>query len=362
MRKVHFQERPALKSLNFLELQSHLSVMGVSASLALQIFHSLYRHLQPESVCLQEVGKPSRVILAGGFQSVSLKIIQRVKSTDSSEKFLFQLEDGLKIETVFMPSHKGGHTLCLSSQAGCSLACVFCATGRMGFQRNLKTEEIVEQVVSVQRAVLPRRVQRLVFMGMGEPLMNYEQVKKAVEILRADAGFNFSARNITISTAGVIPGIQQMNKDMPELNLAVSINAPHQALRESLMPIAKKYPLDALVECLRRYPLPHGGRLLLEYVLLGQVNDSVQDAIELCRVVAGIKAKINLIPFNHCPGLSYRRPDFSRIRAFAQTVREHGFPAYIRQSRGQDIYGACGQLGGGTAPRCMLLQEDKPPL
>jgi len=218
----------------------------------------------------------------------------------------------------------------------------------MGFGRNLKTEEIVEQVVSVQRAVLPHRIQRLVFMGMGEPLLNYECVRKAVEILRTDAGFNFSARNITISTAGVIPGIQQMKKDMPEVNLAVSIHAPDQALRETLMPAVKKYPLDALVECLREYPLPHGGRLLLEYVLLEGVNDSVQQAVELCQTLTGIRGKINLIPFNPYPGLPYHRPSDERVQAFARVIRENGFPAYIRESKGQDIDGACGQLA--TSP------------
>ncbi len=267
-----------------------------------------------------------------------------VPSRDGSQKFVLCLADGARVHAVLMPD-RDRLTLCLSVQVGCGFACAFCFTGTMGLIRNLTAGEIVGQLAAVRRTLPPEvRITHLVFMGMGEPLANYEAVVKALRLLTQPGAFGYSPRRITVSTVGLVSGMQKLAKENLKVNLAVSLHATTDTVRERLMPVNKSWPLEDLLATCRRFPLPVRQRMTFEYVLLDGVNDSPEDAIRLTRLLKGIRAKVNLIPFNAWEGSGFRRPPPQHILAFQAILQEHGIIATVRWSKGEDIGAACGQL------------------
>ena len=284
------------------------------------------------------------------------EVLSRQMAQDGTEKFLWRLVDDLAVETVLIPEERR-RTLCISSQVGCTLDCGFCLTAEMGIKRNLRAHEIVGQVLNVQ-AVLPEgeHITSMVFMGMGEPLMNFDAVADAIQRLtNIEWGFGFSPRRITVSTAGWIPRFPDVRR--LGVNLAISLNGTTNAQRDHLMPaVNKRYDLDALLLACRKYLEDSERPLTFEYVLLAGVNDSVEDANRLATLLRGLHCKINLIPFNEFPGNAFRRPTPDVIDTFQQTIRSRGLDVFLRKSRGDDVLGACGQLGRsasevlGTAP------------
>ncbi len=273
----------------------------------------------------------------------SLELLKRVSSEDGTEKFLLRLEDGETIETVLIPDDQR-LTLCISSQIGCAMGCRFCATAKIGFRRNLLPHEIVDQVITAQRLITPRRITNIVLMGMGEPLKNIENVAEALR--RITTLLRISKRKITISTSGVVEGLKRLPEIAPSVNLAISLNATNNAVRDALMPVNRAYPIERLLDACRHYPLEPRRRITFEYILIKGINDSPEDAIRLTRLLRGIRAKINLIPFNPFRGSTFERPNEETISGFQNILIKKGYTAVIRKSKGNDISAACGQLRG----------------
>jgi 23S rRNA (adenine2503-C2)-methyltransferase len=278
------------------------------------------------------------------FSLSRLQTVRRDQSADGTVKFLFGLSDGASIESVLIPEAKR-LTLCISTQAGCGLGCAFCATALMGLKRNLRASEIVDQVLEAGRALEPgKRITHLVLMGMGEPLANYQNTLNAVRIMTdADWGLAFSSRRVTLSTVGLVPQIKKLMEDT-RVNLAVSLHATTDEIRSQLMPINRKYPLAALIDCCRALPIPKRRRITFEYVVLRGVNHSADDAKRLARLLGGIRSKINLIPFNPHHGSPFQRPAPEEIEKFQNELRAYGYQVNVRTPRGDDIHAACGQL------------------
>jgi 23S rRNA (adenine2503-C2)-methyltransferase len=295
--------------------------------------------------------------LIGSRISFSLPEIVRHQQSkrDQTEKFLLGLEDAQTIESVLL-HHKDRITACISSQVGCPLKCDFCATGQSGFQRNLRCEEITGQVLVMEKhrnstkGTPGRSIGNVVFMGMGEPLLNYESVKQAVGIFTDPKQFGISKRRISISTAGIVPAIDRLGKEIASgssglsgITLSVSLHAPNNAIRDKLMPINRKYPVEELVFTIRKYIEMTGDRVTIEYILIEHVNDSDEAAEELCQLLKGLKVNINLIPFNPVQD-SYRRPGEETIQRFLGILERNGIESVLRIEKGTDIEGACGQL------------------
>ncbi|TAN40454.1 MAG: 23S rRNA (adenine(2503)-C(2))-methyltransferase RlmN, partial [Nitrospirae bacterium] len=272
----------------------------------------------------------------------SLKPAKRVQSADGTEKYLFELHDGETIESVLIPG-EDRLTLCISSQVGCAMGCTFCLTGSLGLVRNLEVYEIIDQVLAVNRMIGPsRKVTNIVLMGMGEPLANLDNVAEA--LWRFTTLLGISKRRITLSTSGLVPKIGLLPVKAPEVNLAVSLNAATDSVRDSIMPVNKKYPIRTLLEACRRFPLSPGRRITFEYVLIGGLNDSPEDARRLAGLMKGLRGKINLIPLNPHPATGMKRPTEETVLAFENILVRQGLTVMIRDSKGQDILAACGQL------------------
>ncbi len=268
---------------------------------------------------------------------------------DGAVKFLLALEDGLAIECVLMPS-EDYWTLCVSSQVGCPLRCAFCLTGLVGLRRNLDAAEIVDQALWARRYLKergdPHPLRNLVLMGMGEPLLNADAVIAALRLLIQPDGADFSPRRITVSTVGILPGLEKLGASELGVKLAISLNATDEETRRAIMPISRKYPLAYVLAACRQYPLTQRRRITFEYVLLSGVNDTSEDARRLAELLRGMPCKINLIPFNENPALPFRRPPDERINAFGEYLAARNFTATVRYSKGPDIAAACGQLAG----------------
>ena len=305
---------------------------------------------------MSNLSLPLRAALQEKFRISRPKVKSRQLSQDGTCKWLLEMEDGALVESVFIPDDNRG-TLCVSSQVGCVLNCSFCHTGTQRFVRNLTVGEMVGQILLARdwlgewpTPVHERRLSNIVLMGMGEPLYNFDAVKQAVAIAVDGEGLGISKRRVTLSTAGVAPMIARVGEEMG-IMLAVSLHAARDELRDELVPLNRKYPLAALLDACRAYPgLSNARRITFEYVLLDGVNDSIEDAARLTRLLADIPAKINLIPFNPWPGSVYRRPPAARMEAFAARLRRAGYAAPIRHPRGQDIMAACGQLKSASMP------------
>jgi 23S rRNA (adenine2503-C2)-methyltransferase len=306
---------------------------------AKQVARRLWVQPAPDFASMTELPTELRDALEGRFAIPRLSIATRQKSQDGTEKFLFQLADGQGVETVAIP--EGDRlTLCISSQAGCALACAFCATGAMGFQRNLEVHEIAGQVREMRMLAPAIDVTNIVFMGMGEPLMNWKAVSPALTILNSPDGLGIGARHITVSTVGILPGIVALGERPEQFRLALSIHAPTEAQRQALMPVNTKYPLADVIEAAKAFDR----RVTFEYVMLGGVNDGLEDALNLARLARECRAFVNLIPLHPGGAMGFQPTPAKEIVRFSRQLRHEGVEVAIRKSRGKDIAAACGQL------------------
>jgi 23S rRNA (adenine2503-C2)-methyltransferase len=305
---------------------------------------------------MSNISSTLRATLSEHFTLGRPVITKDLHSIDGTRKWLLRFADGQEVETVYIPEADRG-TLCVSSQVGCTLTCKFCHTGTQKLVRNLSAAEIVLQVMLAKDALEDwpstnefRRVTNIVMMGMGEPLYNYDNVAQALKILMDDEGIALSKRRITLSTSGVVPEIIRCGEELG-VNLAISLHAVKDELRDEIVPLNKKYPIAELLEACRSYPAANNARrITFEYVMLKDVNDSVADAHALVKLIKGIPAKVNLIPFNPWPGAPYERSTQQAINAFANIVNDAGYASPVRTPRGQDILAACGQLKSASVP------------
>lgn len=324
-------------------LRPWLAERGSPAYRATQILTWAYRRRAASFAAMSDLPQALRDALAADFALPALTPKLVAHSNDDTRKLLFELDQRAAIESVLIPDAPR-LTLCISSQAGCGMACAFCATARLGLLRNLSATEIVGQVLAAQQLLRPdERITNVVFMGMGEPLANYDALVQAIEILGAEWGVGLSARRITVSTVGLVPAMQRLVGDT-NVNLAVSLSGTTDVQREQIMPINKRYPLATLMAMCRSLPIPQRRRITFEYVMLAGVNDSLDDAARLAHLLRGIRSKVNLIPFNPFPDAGFTCSPEAVILRFQEHLLAAGLNATIRRSRGRDIQAACGQL------------------
>ena len=316
-----------------------------------QVMQWIYRRGLDDFDGMTNVAKDLRERMKTWFSIQTPELIAEQTSTDGTRKWVLRLDGGNAVETVYIPEDNRG-TLCISSQVGCAMDCSFCSTGKQGFNRNMTAAEIIAQVWFVARALgsdfqNERVISNVVFMGMGEPMANYQPVVTAIRILLDDFGFGLSKRRVTVSTSGLVPFMDRLREDV-DVALAVSLHAPNDDLRDELVPINRKYPLGELMDACQRYTQGKGPKahIVYEYVMLDGVNDSLGHAKELARLLGNLPAKINLIPFNPFPKAGYKRSPSDRIRAFAEYLRSRDIVCTTRKTRGDDIDAACGQLVG----------------
>ncbi len=334
-----------LKGLSAHEIEQWAIGEGLAAYRGRQIRHWLFKKLAKSFEEMTTLPKELRSFLEEKACICHMVRVETQESRDGTKKYLFKLADGHFIESVLIPE-RDHDTLCISSQVGCAMDCRFCLTAKQGLKRNLTASEIVDQVIHVKRSINdPDRLSNIVFMGMGEPLANYEAVKRAVINLLDDAGLNFSRRKITLSTCGLVPQMKRWGREM-NIKLAVSLNAADDNTRSLLMPINNTYSLKSLLEACKKLPLPKGERITFEYVLIKEINDRDEDAWNLAEALKGIRAKINLIPINPHQGTPMSPPSMERIGQFQEILLKRYYTAIIRKSRGSDILAACGQLSG----------------
>jgi 23S rRNA (adenine2503-C2)-methyltransferase len=349
-----------IKALSEKELLEFIEKFGQKPYRARQISHWLYRKYATSFDEMTDLPKSLRETLKKSAYISNLVVLKKITSKDNTQKFLFKLEDGETIESVLIPDKKR-FTLCISSQAGCAMGCKFCLTGMIGLRRNLKAYEIIDQIISVQRMLLnsKNRITNIVFMGMGEPLHNFVEVTESIRRIVSVLGF--SKRRVTLSTAGIVPKILEIAKTSLKINLAISLNATTDRIRNMLMPLNRRYPLKDLLEACKRFPLEPQRKITFEYVLLKGINDSHEDAIRLVSMVKGIPSKINLIPYNppsrnvflekqRVPMRQFKKSGEKETHAFQQILTKAGITALIRKSKGADISAACGQLRGNYLP------------
>lgn len=339
-------EKVLLTDLAYDELESWVTQQGEPAFRARQLFEWIYRSLAPDFGAMTNLPLAWRQQLADMASIQSLSPLQSVTSAEGlTTKVLLQLRDGETIETVLM-RYEGRQSVCISSQVGCALGCPFCATGQGGFRRNLSPGEIVEQVLyfarQLQQQDLP--ITNVVLMGMGEPLANYDATWKAIRIVNDPRGFKLGARRFTISTAGMVPGIQRMAREKLEIGLAVSLHAADDALRNQLVPLNKRYPLSELIPACRDYVEATGRRVSFEYALIQGVNDDPKQGREVGQLLHGLLCHVNLIPLNPTAECDYRPAGRDRIMAFRRELNAIGIPNTVRLGRGIDIQAGCGQL------------------
>jgi 23S rRNA (adenine2503-C2)-methyltransferase len=333
---------------------------------ARQIWHWIYWRGATDFSPMTTLSKGLREQLSGHFSLARPEIVTEQISKDGTRKWLIRFAPGIEVETVFIPEEDRG-TLCVSSQVGCTLNCRFCHTGTQALVRNLTAAEIVAQVLIARDSLgewpTPqegRKLTNIVFMGMGEPLYNFDNVREAIEMIADGEGLSISKRRITVSTAGVVPMIARLGEESGAM-LAISLHAVNDGLRNELVPLNKKYPLEALIEACRTFPgVSNARRITFEYAMLKGVNDSLADARGLVKLIRGIPAKINLIPFNPWPGAPYQCSDWERIEAFAEVVNKAGYASPIRTPRGRDILAACGQLKSASLKERARRRADAP--
>jgi 23S rRNA (adenine2503-C2)-methyltransferase len=336
--------RRDLGELELAALESELESRGRQRFRARQLFAWIYKRGVVDIDAMSDLSRDLRAALLETFTLVTPVLDRRERSNDGTEKFLLRLTDGAHIESVFIPDTPA-MTLCISTQVGCAMACAFCLTGKMGLVRNLTAGEIVGQVRVLVNALNLRDVPfNIVLMGMGEPLHNYDETMKALRILCDEHGFALPPRRITLSTVGLLPQLERLAREPIMPNLAISLHAPTDVQRGELVPVNRKYGVDDIIAACKRFPLKKRSRITFEYVLLAGVNDRPEDARRLARLLAGVKAKVNLIPLNAAPGIPFERPSDDAIDRFARIVAEKDVVVSVRKSRGRDIRAACGQL------------------
>jgi 23S rRNA (adenine2503-C2)-methyltransferase len=334
--------RVRLKTLDKAGLSAWAESAGEKPFRARQLWSWMYRKGASSFEAMTDLSKAFRMKLSDTAELDALRLAGVSGSPSTgTRKFLWECADGLRIETVFIPE-ADRKTVCVSSQVGCALGCGFCATGAMGFARNLESWEIVEQVLGARRETGTQPT-NIVVMGMGEPFLNYENVMNALAVINDPEGVAIGHRRITISTAGIPPGIARFTAEKQPYRLAISLNATSDAVRSRIMPVNEKYPLKELMAAAREYSGKTGGRITFEYVLIRNVNDSMRDAERLLKLLKNIPCKVNLIPYN--PGREeFERPEDARVSAFLNAIKPLASPVIVRMSRGVDIAAACGQL------------------
>jgi len=333
------------------DLEAALGELGVERFHSRQIYRWIYRRGVSDFAQMTDLSLGLRQQLAHRFVLGTPTVQKRQRSADGTEKFLLRLEDGQLVESVFIPDTPR-QTFCVSTQVGCAMRCAFCLTGKMDLARNLTAGEIVGQVRLLAHTLnLAEKSFNIVLMGMGEPLHNYDATMKGLRILTAKDGFALAPRRITLSTVGVPAGLTRLANEPVMPNLAVSLHAATNDLREQLVPVKRTYSLTDVIAACRQFPVARRRRITFEYVMLAGVNDSVRDATRLATLLRGIRAKINLIPLNEAPGIPFRRPSDAHVDRFARTLSHRGATVSVRKSRGRDIRAACGQLivESGTA-------------
>src|SRR5229473_8467486 len=342
--------RPNLVGLGRTALAAEMAAFGAEPFRARQLWHWIYHRGATDFAAMTSLSKAFRERLAARYELCRPAVSRALTSIDGTRKWLLRFADGQEVETVHIPEEERG-TLCVSSQVGCTLTCSFCHTGTQRLVRNLGAAEIVAQVMIARDALgewpspqADRQVTNIVLMGMGEPLFNYENVAEALKTVMDPEGLSISRRKITLSTAGVVPMIRRCGAELG-VNLAVSLHAVRDDIRDRLVPLNRKYPIAQLLEACRSYPgASNARRITFEYVMLKGVNDSLADARALVRLVTGIPAKINLIPFNPWPGSKYECSDWDQIEKFSEIIFNAGYASPVRMPRGRDILAACGQL------------------
>ncbi len=339
------------------ELTAWMVEHGQPVYRARQIFQAIYHRPLTGFSDLKEIPQPLREQLAASFSFATINTLEHQLSVDGTQKWLLGLDDQQTIETVMIPapvlkSRTGAdkeetssrRTVCASTQVGCAFGCAFCASGLKGLKRNLTTGEIVQQILLVEQGLGKERVSNIVFMGMGEPLANYDNLIKAIRIINSEQGLKIGARKITISTVGLVPMIERLAKEGLQLELAISLHASNDRLREQIMPVNRKYKMEELIAACRAYAGATKRMLTFEYILIDGLNDGIAQAKELAELLKGLLCKVNLIPCHPIPGTPWGRPPQLRMIAFERQLRNSGVQCTLRRSRGLDIDGACGQL------------------
>jgi 23S rRNA (adenine2503-C2)-methyltransferase len=335
---------PDLAELERSSLEAALVERGHERFRARQIFGWIYRRGVTDPGAMSNLPRELRATLASDFALTTPRVLSRESSNDGTEKFLLELGDGDRIESVFIPDTPA-NTFCVSTQVGCAMACAFCLTGRMGLVRHLTAGEIAGQVRVLAEALgLRGKPFNIVLMGMGEPLHNYDETMKALRILVDKEGLAVPPRRVTLSTVGLLPALERLAREPIMPNLAISLHAPTDAQRGALVPINRKYGIHEIIDACARFPLKRRSRITFEYVLLAGVNDRPEDARKLAKLLASVKAKVNLIPLNAAAGIPFERPSDEAVDRFASILSERGLTVSVRKSRGRDIRAACGQL------------------
>ncbi|MCB5227031.1 bifunctional tRNA (adenosine(37)-C2)-methyltransferase TrmG/ribosomal RNA large subunit methyltransferase RlmN [Alishewanella sp. 16-MA] len=345
------------------QMQEFFVTLGEKPFRADQVMKWIYHYCVDDFDKMTNINKKLRDVLKTRCEIKAPVVATRQDSADGTIKFVMALEGGQEVETVWIPE-KDRRTLCVSSQVGCALDCSFCSTAQQGFNRNLSVSEIIGQVWRVCQIIGSygdtgvKPVTNVVMMGMGEPLLNLNNVVPAMELMMEDFGFGLSKRRVTLSTSGVVPALDLLRERI-DVALAISLHAPNNALRDQLVPVNKKYPMEEFLAASRRYVAQSkaNDKVTVEYVMLDGINDSMEQAHELANALKETPAKINLIPFNPYPGSPYKRSSNSRIDRFNKVLQEHGFTVMVRKTRGDDIDAACGQLVGDVIDRTKRLMK-----
>jgi len=342
-------EKIDLKNLSPPELNEFLATFGKERYRSIQILRWLYQKGVPSFDEMTNLSKRFRQELSQVSFISTLPPLRIEQARDGTKKFLFQLEDGNRIESVLIPD-KNRLTLCLSTQVGCAFGCRFCLTGKIGWKRNLTVSEILNQIVAV-RKTLPEKtyITNIVLMGMGEPLANYDNTLKAIHLMHHPDAFKLSSRRITLSTVGLLPELERLTKEKISFRLAISLNASDEETRSQLMPVNRRYPLKRILTLCKNFPLRPRTRITFEYVMIEGINDSSPDAKRLMRVLRGIPSKINLIPLNEAPEIPFKKPSDEKVKRFQEILMEGGLTVIIRTSKGEEISAACGQLQGKSS-------------
>jgi 23S rRNA (adenine2503-C2)-methyltransferase len=339
-----------VKSLQLDELKKELEKMGEPSYRADQIADWVYRKRVRSFAEMTDLSQSLRQQLDDSLIVGDLETVRVLGSRDTTRKFLLRLNDGSLIETVLIPAspalygqRSDRRTICISTQVGCAYGCKFCASGLEGFSRNLRADEIVDQIITLERES-GEKIDNIVFMGMGEPLANFENLLRAIRIINASWGLGIGARHITLSTSGLVPQIKKLADEPLQIRLAISLHGASDEVRTQIMPVNRRYNLEALMEACRYYTSHKKQRLTFEYILISDLNDSDEQAHLLSRLARPLQAKINLIPYNTVEGLQWSRPSRNRQEKFLSILRGHGVPATLRREKGHDIEAACGQL------------------
>ncbi len=332
-------------SLTKRELNDNLRPMGLESYRSNQIFSAIHKQFTDNFNDISTLKKDIREKLAQIFFIKKANCIKKSHADDYTIKYLFELEDKSGIETVFIPMKNGKNTICVSTQVGCRMGCKFCATGKMGFIRNLETSEIIIQIRYIMKQHSLKNV-NIVYMGMGEPLDNYDNTVKSIKILTDDEGINISKRKITLSTCGITPAIEKLAKDLPYINIALSLHSAIDDKRSFLMPINNKYHLKEILDRLKTFPLPRRKRITFEYVMIEGINDTIEDKKALLRLLSNYRSKLNIIPLNkhNLLDADFNPSNSEKIEEFAEFLRKKGIFVTIRNSKGSSIKAACGML------------------